>query len=270
MKILTNWFTSVFPVKLRNREQLINALRTAEHDHILDGDAEIMLEGVLQVSEMQVRDIMIPAHSMVAIRTDTSFDDILKIVIEHSHSRYPILNTDEDAVTGILLAKNLLRYTLTEQRERFNLNKIIQPTLFVPETQHLDKLLKQFKTRHIHMAIVVDEYGHLSGLVTMEDVLEQIVGNIEDETDYVDDTQSIKKYDDHYVIKANTSLAEFNEYFSTQLNHTHAETIGGLVLSHLGHIPNRDESCRIDQFEFTVLQADKRSIRLLRVNQQSS
>ena len=162
------------------------------------------------------------------------------------------------------MAKDLLKFTLPEKQTQFNLRQILQPTMIVPELQHLDKLLKEFKTRRSHMAIVVDEYGSVAGLVTMEDVLEQIVGDIEDESDYDEDV-GIKKYDNYYIVKADVSIEEFDEYFNSTLDDDGCETISGFILNHLGHIPKRNEEFNFSAFNFKVLHADKRRIRLLQV-----
>ena len=251
--------------KPKTREQLIVTLREAEQENLIDSEAEAMLEGVLQITEMQVRDIMLPKTEFVSVLSTQSLVDITKIVIEHLHSRYPVFNTDDENVIGVLLAKDLLKYTLPGQEDNFDINKIVQPAMFVPETQHLNKLLTEFKTRRTHMAIVVDEYGTLSGLVTMEDILEQIVGNIEDESDY-DEDDGIKQYEGYYIIKASVEIEEFDEYFNSKLDDDGCETIGGFILNHLGHIPKRNEEFDFGEFHFKVLHADRRRIRLLQVS----
>ena len=261
------WKDNLFATLLRrpqNREQLIDTLRAAEAEHIVDSDAQEMLEGVLQVSQMQVRDIMIPRSQMIAIFPDHSLQKIIRTIVDSLHSRYPVLVADTQTVLGILLAKDILQFTLDDQKNKFNLRRLLQPAMVVPETQHLDKLLNDFKKRRTHMAVVIDEYGNLVGLVTMEDVLEQIVGEIEDESD-VDDEAYIKKFDDYYVVKAETPFDEFNDYFKTKLDNEQCETIGGLVLLHFGHIPKRKEEISFDNFNFKVLRSNKRRVLLLQV-----
>ncbi len=252
--------------KPQTRAELIDTLRTAEQEHILDSESEGMLEGVLQVSEMQIRDIMVPRSQMITIAENQNLPNIISTIVESLHSRYPVMGTQRDHVIGILLAKDLLQFTLPDNQQHFNLRKMLQPTMIVPETQHLDKLLKEFKNRRSHMAIVVDEYGNIAGLVTMEDVLEQIVGDIEDESDYDEDI-GIKKYDDYYIVKADVSIEEFDEYFHSNLDDDGCETISGFILNHLGHIPTRNEEFNFGNFHFKVLHADKRRIRLLQVTQ---
>lgn len=261
------WKDNLFATLLRrpqNREQLIDTLRAAEAEHIVDSDAQEMLEGVLQVSQMQVRDIMIPRSQMIAIFPDHSLQKIIRTIVDSLHSRYPVLVPDTQTVLGILLAKDILQFTLDDQKNKFNLRRLLQPAMVVPETQHLDKLLNDFKKRRTHMAMVIDEYGNLVGLVTMEDVLEQIVGEIEDESD-VDDEAYIKKFDDYYVVKAETPFDEFNDHFKTKLDNEQCETIGGLVLLHFGHIPKRKEEISFDNFNFKVLRSNKRRVLLLQV-----
>ena len=248
----------------QNREQLIDTLRAAEAENIVDSDAQEMLEGVLQVSQMQVRDIMIPRSQMVDIFSDYSLQQVIRTIVDSLHSRYPVLVPDTHTVLGILLAKDVLQFTLESQQNKFNLRRLLQPSMVVPETQHLDKLLNDFKKRRMHMAVVIDEYGNLVGLITMEDVLEQIVGEIEDESD-VDDEAYIRQFDDYYVVKAETPLDEFNDYFKTKLDNEQCESIGGLVVLNFGHIPKRNEEVSFDGFNFKVLSSDKRRILLLQV-----
>lgn len=267
MSKLATWKDNLFAKLLRrpqNREQLLDTLRAAEEEHIVDSDAQEMLEGVLQVSQMQVRDIMVPRSQMVDIFSDYSLQQVINTIIGSQHSRYPVLVPDTYNVLGILLAKEMLQFTQEGQQAKFNLRRLLQPAMVVPETQHLDKLLNDFKKRRTHMAIVIDEYGNLAGLVTMEDVLEQIVGEIEDETD-IDEEDMIRQFDDYYIVKAETPLEEFNEYFKTKLDSEQCETIGGLVLQNFGHIPKRNEEITFNGFNFKVLNSDKRRILLLQV-----
>jgi magnesium and cobalt transporter len=262
-----SWLERLSQALLRepqDREQLVELLRDAEQRNLLDAQALAMIEGVLQISEMQVRDIMVPRAHMVAVEEDSVLREFLPAVIESGHSRFPVLGENRDEVVGILLAKDLLRYANTAA-QKFNIRDLLRPAVFVPESKHLDKLLQDFRRTHNHMAIVVDEYGAAAGLVTIEDVLEQIVGEIEDEYD-IDDEAFIKKLSEtQYSIKALTPIEEFNQYFNTQLDDNEFDTIGGLVMHAFGHLPKRGEIIEIENFRFKVLHADNRRIRLLRM-----
>ena len=265
-KELKKKFLAAFLRRPQTREELLDTLREAEHEHLVDHDAEGMLEGVLQVSQMQIRDIMVPRSQMTIILEDESLDDIVLHLVENLHSRYPVMNKDRTKILGILLAKDLLQYTIEAERSKFSLHNILQQPIIAPESQNLDKLLKTLKKQRSHMAIVVDEYGEIAGLVTMEDIFEQIVGDIEDESDEDDEDDDIKEYDDYFVIKATVSLEDFDEYFESDLNDEQCETMGGLVIKHLGHVPKRGEEITIGKFIFKVLHSDKRRIRLLQVS----
>ena len=260
-----SWLERLSQALLRepqDRQQLIDLLRDAESRDLLDSDALQMIEGVLQVSEMKVRDIMIPRPQMVTIDLDASLEDFLPLVIESSHSRFPVFN-DDDEVIGILLAKDLLPFTLNPTT--FNCRDKVRPAIFVPESKRLDVLLKEFRQNHNHMAIVVDEYGHTDGLVTIEDILEQIVGDIEDEYDVEEESHIHKHGNSQYTLQALTSIDEFNDYFHTQWNNNGLDTIGGLVTQQFGHVPKPGEITRINQFEFKILKADSRRIHALQV-----
>jgi magnesium and cobalt transporter len=214
---------------------------------------------------MQVRDIMIPRAQMVVIDQEASANDLLPIVVESQHSRYPVIGENRDEVVGILLAKDLLRLTFAEQKT-FNLRQILRKPVFIPESKRLNVLLREFRLTRNHMAIVVDEYGGVAGLVTIEDVLEQIVGEIVDESDISDAESNIKQMSDsQYTVKALTPIQDFNDYFKTQFSDEEADTIGGLILHHLGHLPKRGETTTIAGLEFRILHADNRRVRLLRV-----
>jgi len=215
---------------------------------------------------MQVRDIMIPRSQVVTVPADLSLCEIVERVTEASHSRFPVVGENVDNVMGILLAKDLLPLLLAENQDKFDIKDIVRPATFVPESKRLNVLLKEFRETRQHMAIVIDEYGSVCGAVTIEDVLEQIVGEIEDEFD-VDDDSFIKKFDDqNFIVKALTPIDEFNQYFATDFNDQEFTTIGGLVLQQFGHIPERSESLTIGSFQITVLNADSRQIKLLKVN----
>lgn len=248
----------------QNREELMGLLRDAEQRNLFDAQALTMIEGVLQISEMQVRDIMIPRAQMVVIEEDMPLEKILPRVTESGHSRFPVVGENRDTVVGILLAKDLLRYNMT-QDDNFNLRDILRPPTFVPESKRLNSLLQDFRLTHHHMALVADEYGGVAGLVTIEDVLEQIVGEIEDEYD-IGEEEFVKKLSaTQYTIKALMPIEEFNNYFNVSFQSDEFDTIGGLVLHAFGRLPKRGEIVMLDQFRFKVLHADNRRIRLLRV-----
>lgn len=258
--------SSVLHREPQNREQLMEVLRAAADRNILDHDALTMIEGVLQVSEIQVRDIMIPRSQMVVVDQNSPPREFLPIIIESQHSRFPVIGENRDEVIGILLAKELLRFTFSGE-ENFNIRHILRPAIFIPESKRLNVLLKEFRLNRNHMAIVVDEYGGISGLVTIEDVLEQIVGEIEDEYDFEDIDTYIRQLSDNlYTVKALTPIEKFNEYFHSDFSDEDFDTIGGLVMQEFGKLPKKGDSIQIKGFIFKVLHADNRRIRLLRVN----
>ncbi len=247
----------------QDREQLISLLRDSEQRNLFDSDALGMIEGVLQVSEMQARDIMIPRSQMVILERESDIKDILPTVIEFNHSRFPVIGENLDEVIGILLAKDLLPYFATDNKSKFYLRDIIRPAIVIPESKRLNILLNEFRASRNHMAIVVDEYGGVSGLVTIEDVLEQIVGEIEDEHDIDEDTFIKDHGERNYTIKALTPIEDFNEYFLCDFKSDDYDTLGGLLLNHIGHLPKRGELVDIDGFHFKILRADNRRIHLL-------
>lgn len=249
------------------KDQLVDLLRQARRKALFDGDALSMMEGVLQVSDLQVRDIMIPRAQMVVVGRDDSFGEILPVVVDSAHSRFPVIGEDRAEVVGTLLAKELLPYCGDNAR-RFRLRDILRSAVFVPESKRLDVLLREFRANRNHMAIVIDEYGAAAGLVTIEDVLEQIVGEIEDETDFDEGAFIMRRDDNLYTAKAHTSIEDFNAYFNVDLPDDAYDTIGGLVLKALGHMPKRGESVDVDGFHFEVIGADSRKIRLLNVRRQ--
>ena len=246
-------------------KSLLELLRNAEQDQVLDADALSIIEGALQVSNMQVRDIMIPRSQMVTVPAKLPAKEIIQLVTKASHSRFPVVGHNLDNVMGILLAKDLLPLILNTSHEKFCIKDIVRPATFVPESKRLNVLLKEFRETRHHMAIVIDEYGGVCGAVTIEDVLEQIVGEIEDEYD-VDDDSYIKKFDDeNHIVKALTPVNEFNEYFNTEFNDQEFTTVGGMALLQFGHIPERGETINIGPFLVTVLNADSRQIKLIKV-----
>ena len=262
------WFERLGQVLMgepQDREQLVELLRDAEQRSLLNPDALAMIEGVLQVSEMQVRDIMIPRSQMITLERDSSFDELLPVVIDSAHSRFPVIGENKDEVVGMLLAKDLLPFSNEERRERFKVREVLRPAVFVPESKRLDVLLKEFRSSQNHMAIVVDEYGGVAGLVTIEDVLEQIVGEIEDEHDFDDDMLILKLSETESTLKALTPIDEFNEHFNTSFSDEEFDTIGGLILNTLGHVPKRGETLTLEGLLFRILRSDKRRIHLLKV-----
>jgi len=247
-----------------NREELLDVLRAAYERSLLDADALSMIEGVMQVSEMQVREIMIPRAQMDVVDIDAAHEQILPYVIETAHSRFPVVDGERDNVIGILLAKDLLRLCTGEN---INLREILRPAVYVPESKRLNVLLREFRSSRNHIAIVVDEYGGVAGLVTIEDVLEQIVGDIEDEYDYDESEDNIlQEKGNLYRVKAQTEIADFNETLGSQYSDEEFDTIGGLVVHAFGHLPKRGESVEIDDFRFQVTRADSRRIHTLLVS----
>ena len=249
----------------KTKEQLAELLQLAECRGLLDREALGMMEAVLQVADLRVGDIMIPRAEMVHIRRDDALESILTIAVESAHSRFPVTGDDKGEVVGILLAKDLLSYCSETNRRSFNIRDHLRPAVFVPESKRLNVLLKEFRASRNHMAIVVDEYGSAAGVVTIEDVLEQIVGDIEDEHDFDEGAFIYKRGKGEYTVKARTAIEEFNEYFGSSLEDGDLDTVGGLVVHALAHLPKRGERVEIDGFRFTILRADSRRVHLLTV-----
>jgi magnesium and cobalt transporter len=247
-----------------DRDQLIQLLFSAYERNLLDADAFAMIEGVLQVSEMQARDIMVPRAQMDVIDINDSPEKFIPFVIQTAHSRFPVIGESKDDVIGILLAKDLLRYYAGE--EEFDVRKMLRPAVFIPESKRLNVLLKDFRSNRNHIAIVVDEYGGVAGLVTIEDVLEQIVGDIEDEYD-LDETEDniVQQAGGAYRVKALTEIGDFNEIFGTDYSDDDYDTVGGLVVNRFGRLPKRGERIAFDQLSFKVLTADSRRLHSLLV-----
>lgn len=250
-----------------SRDELLELMRSMRDSDVIDGDTLGIIEGAICVSDMQVREILIPRSQMVSIRATSDPRDFLPTIIDCAHSRFPVLGDDPDEVVGVLLAKDLLPLILDPAKmDRFQIKDHVRSAMMVPESKRLDSLLREFRITKNHMAIVVNEYGGVAGLVTIEDVLEQIVGEIEDEHDIEDDDYLIKDLEgDDYTVKALTPIDEFNEHFKTNFSDEEFDTIGGLVMQQFGRLPGRDESVELGPFRFTVLSADGRTIRLLRV-----
>ncbi len=249
----------------RDRAQLLEMLNEAGQRGLIDEDALTMIEGVLDVADTQVRDIMIPRSQMVVVQRDDSPQDILPVVVESGHSRFPVTGADRDEVVGILLAKDLLKLFASAQTEEFDIKEFLRPAVVVPESKRLNVLLKEFRLSHNHMAIVIDEYGGVAGLVTIEDVIEQIIGEIDDEYDVEDDQTIRRDSARHFTVRAITRIGEFNEYFATPFPDEDFDTIGGLVTHQLGRLPRRGESVTVQGIEFKVLRASRRRIDTLRV-----
>ncbi|MGM0429291.1 MAG: CNNM family magnesium/cobalt transport protein CorC [Pseudomonadota bacterium] len=259
----------VFAGEPKSREELVDLIQDAEDRDLIDNDTREMIEGVLDVAELKVRDIMIPRSQMVTIDIHQGVDEFLPIVIDSQHSRYPVVTDNKDHVEGILLAKDLLSYGFNMTEEAFSLEKVMRPAVIVPESKRVDVLLKEFRSNRYHMAIVVDEYGGVSGLVTIEDILEEIVGEIEDETDAQgdDDKNNIRRLSQsRYSIKALTTIEDFNQYFNTNFSDEEHDTVGGLVAHGFGHLPQAGEEVTLGNMTFRVTNADKRRIQQLQVS----
>jgi len=252
----------------KDRNELRDLIREAHKQGIIDPYALLMMEGVLSVADMQVRDIMIPRSQMVVVERANSPETFLPIIIESAHSRFPVIGENRDEVVGILLAKDLLQY-LRDSKQEFDLRESLRPAVFVPESKRLNVLLKEFRQSRNHMAIVVDEYGGVAGLVTIEDVLEQIVGEIEDEHDIDEGTFILEHDNNTCTVKALTPIEEFNEHFSSNFPDDEFDTIGGLVMQGFGHVPKRGEELILGGFCFKLLRADSRRIYLMQVTRLS-
>ena len=245
-------------LKPKDKDQLADILKSAFDKNMMDSDSLMMLEGVLNVSEMHVRDIMIPRSQMDVIDISKKVEEFIPFVVKTSHSRFPVVEGNINNVIGILLAKDLLRFTSGEE---FEVRDNLRPAIFVPESKRLNVLLKDFRTNRNHIAIVVDEYGGVSGMVTIEDVLEQIVGDIEDEFDY-DETEDniIQDQERQFRVKASTEISDFNDYFATEYSDEEFTTIGGLITQKFGYLPQRNEKISFDGFDIEILRADSRQI----------
>jgi len=255
---------SAFAGEPKNQKQLVDLLKNLQSHELIGADELFMIEGVLQVSDMQVRDIMIPRGQMTVLEHSSSFAGIIEIITESGHSRFPVIDDDKDDVVGILLAKDLLQLSVNNTGQ-FEFNEYIRPASFIPESKRLNVLLKEFRQNRSHIAMVVDEYGGVSGLVTIEDVLEQIVGKIDDEHDDDEEIDIQHHGKNRYTVRALTPLQDFNDYFKTDFTNDEIETIGGYLLGHIGHLPERGESLALDNLTFKVLSADSRHVHLYQV-----
>ncbi|MGX5914473.1 CNNM family magnesium/cobalt transport protein CorC [Aliidiomarina sp. Khilg15.8] len=250
------------------REELVDVIQDAELRDLIDSDTKEMIEGVLDVAELKVRDIMIPRSQMVTIDKNQNVEDFLPMVIDTGHSRYPIVSDNKDQIEGVLLAKDLLPYGFKLIEDPFSIETVMRPAVIVPESKRVDALLKEFRSKRYHMAIVVDEYGGVSGLVTIEDILEEIVGEIEDETDDTENEKSpIRRISaSRFSVKALATIEEFNDFFNTEFPDEEYDTVGGLVASAFGHLPTVGEVTEIGDLAFKVTSADRRRIQQVQVS----
>ena len=260
-----NRLGQAFSSEPQDREEVIEILRDAQKRDLFDAEVLAIIEGALQVGDLRVRDIMVPRSQMVVIEEDTSPEEFVSVVIESGHSRFPVIGDNRDEVEGILLAKDLLAYFAGRGGAEFNFADVTRPVVYIPESKRLNVLLNEFRASRNHMAIVADEYGGVAGLVTIEDVLEQIVGEIDDEHDIAEDLFIKRLNNGEFTVKALTPIEDFNDYFATSFSDTEFDTIGGLVIKAFGHLPKRGELVEISSVHFRVLRADQRRVHLLRV-----
>ncbi|HCX13591.1 MAG TPA: magnesium/cobalt efflux protein [Gammaproteobacteria bacterium] len=253
-----------FHSPLQSSDELLQALKEAEESHIIDSHSRSIIEGTMQLENLEVRDVMVPKSKMVLIKHTTSAKDLLKIMVKSAHSRFPVLNAKEDKIQGIILAKDLLGHLANNQKKEFSFKEYLRPTVLVPESKTLGALLRDFQQKHSHMAVVMDEYGEIAGLVTLEDVLEQIVGEIEDEHDFEEDN-IIDFGEGRYLLKANTPLEEFNEFFEVTLDADDVDTVAGFVITGFTYLPEQMSEIDLQGFNFKVLKTDSRRLHLLEV-----
>lgn len=260
------WLGKLIGHHPRSSRELVDVMQDAQQRGLLNQDELDTIQRVLQVSELQVRDVMIPRPKMVVVDKDNTPEEFLPILLESAHSRFPVIDGDRDKVIGILLAKDVLNY-FHEGSGSFSMRDVLRPAVFIPESKRLNVLLTEFRASRNHMAIVVDEYGGVAGLVTIEDVLEQIVGDIEDEHDIEEEGDMVmQRGGNEFIVKALLPLEEFNDYFHTAFDVEEHDTIGGLVMTSFGHVPERGETVTVDSVEFEVLNADSRRVHLLKVS----
>lgn len=266
-KSLLERIMQLFGGEPKNRKDLVDVIQDAEDRDLIDEDTKDMIKGVLEVSDLRVRDVMVPRSQIIAIEKNQPVDAFLTTIIESGHSRFPVVDKDKDHIEGILLAKDLLTFGFSDSNEPVLLEHIIRPAVVVPESKRVDVLLKEFRQKRYHMAIVVDEYGGVSGLVTIEDILEEIVGDIGDEYDTdEDDSQNIRKVGKQiWSVAALTPVEEFNEHFESQFSDEEFDTIGGIVSHAFNHLPVRGEKVELAGFEFKVVNADTRRLLQLQV-----
>ncbi|MEO0368037.1 MAG: transporter associated domain-containing protein [Pseudomonadota bacterium] len=255
--------------RAESKEDILENLKQAEEDGIVARDAYDMMQRVMYVSDLKARDIMIPRSSMISVELEDSLDECLDAMVESGHSRFPVFDNDKDQIIGVLLAKDLLRFFDDDNKERFDLLALTREVVFVPESKRLNVLLSDFRENRNHMAVVVDEFRNTAGLVTIEDVLEQIVGEIEDEHDIEEEESLIREIGDgEIIVKAVLPVDEFNDHFDTDLPDQGNDTVGGLVAQQLGHVPQRGEVIELDVFRFEIIHADTRRVHLIRIAKQ--
>ena len=260
-------FDKLFPQTLKPRAQLMQALEEAEENLVIDPYSRSVIEGALQVESLKVRDVMVPRSKMTMINSESSTKDLLQIMVGSSHSRFPIHNAEQDSILGILLAKDLLAHFAQDNKDEFNYREYLRDALSVPESKPLGVLLREFQQNKSHMAVVLDEYGEIAGLVTLEDVIEQIVGEIEDEHDKEEDN-IIDYGDGRYLLQANTPLVDFNEFFESNIVSDNYDTVAGLVISGFSYLPEQMSEISLHGFDFKVLKTDTRRLLLLEVQHQ--
>ncbi|MBT0721640.1 magnesium/cobalt transporter CorC [Tatumella sp. TA1] len=243
----------------KNRDELLELIRDSEQKDLIDEDTRDMIEGVMDIAQQRVRDIMIPRSQMVTLKRDQALDSCLDIIVDTAHSRFPVISEDKDHVEGILMAKDLLPF-MRSDADTFSIEKVLRPVVVVPESKRVDRMLKEFRSQRYHMAIVIDEFGGVAGLVTIEDILELIVGEIEDEYDDVEDADVRQLNRQTYTVRALMSIDDFNQQFATNFSDDEVDTVGGLVMQSFGHLPARGESITIDGYQFKVAVADRRRI----------
>lgn len=263
LDLLARWLPNQ---RAGSKAEVLENLRMAEQDGIVARDAYDMMQRAMYVSDLKVRDIMIPRSNMVSVEKDVSLEQCLEVMIESSHSRFPVVDNERDQIIGILLAKDLLRFFDEDNKQKFNLRDLTRPSVFVPESKRVNVLLADFRENRNHMALVVDEYANVAGLVTIEDVLEQIVGDIEDEHDFEEGETMIRELDGgETIFKAVLPVNEFNAHFQTHLSEKLSDTVGGLISQTLGHVPQRGETLEIENMQFEIVHADSRRVHLISV-----
>lgn len=258
--------SQLFSSEPKSRDDLLDVLKVAENNDVIDSDVLRIINGAMQVSEMQVREIMVPRTQMTVIKAGQPFNDMLDLIVKTAHSRYPVIGETMDEVLGILLAKDLLPLVSQNNTDNFDITTLLRSATVVPESKRLNVLLREFRENRNHMAMVIDEYGGVAGLVTIEDVLEEIVGDIEDEHDVAQDTYIKKLAENDYIIKALTPIEDFNETFKADFSDEEFDTIGGIILQQFGHMPRRNEMATVNGYQFKVLNADNRQVHLLRMS----
>ena len=246
----------------QNTEELIESLREAHQRSLIDSDTLSMMESVVQLSQLQVRDVMLPKNQMTSVAQNDTLEQIISTVTTSGHSRFPVTGDNPNEIIGILHAKDLLRYRM-DSALKFELNDIIRAASFIPESKRLDLLLREFRSNRNHMAVVVDEYGSTNGFITIEDIVEQIIGDIEDEFDIDDETYIKAHGNEHYIVKGHTPICEFNEQMQANFSDQNYDTVGGIIMAKLGYVPQREEVVTLESFEFKIINADARRIKLM-------